>query len=301
MRTKTTAAILCFALFASLVGIEISRAQDVTANGPVAAHVDHAGLGKLGWQLACQTQTFHDMTFFDMIDLLHAQAFHHVELAPGQLLSPERKDVKVGADMAADDLAAISGKLKSVKMGIVGYGVVRLNDTEADARKVFEVAKKLKAKNIVVDPSSDSMALLDKLATEYNIKVAIVNGKKGSAYADPDALLNLLAPRSDHVGTCVVLGDYAASGFNALDAVKKLGKRVIELRLTDVDEHGNQVPLGTGVVHADRVLEYLKQQNFKGIFVVEYDSDNGPETANNFFLSVNYFSEIVGHLAGTHQ
>jgi sugar phosphate isomerase/epimerase len=271
------------------------------AAAPVAAHVDHNGLSKLGWQLAAGAQAFHDISFVEMIDLLHAQVFHHVELAPGQSLSPEKRDAKIGGEMAAAAVDALNAKLKAVRMDIVSYGVVSFTNNEADARKAFDFGKKLKVKNIVADPSTDSLEMLDKLAGEYAINVAIVNGVKGSAYADFDALTQAVSARSSRIGVCADLANWRRGGLVPLDCVKKLGARVIEVRLSDVNDQGEQVPLGAGTVNAEPALEYLKGQNFKGVFAVHYTQGSGQDLTNNFFRSVNAFSEIVSKLAGTHE
>ena len=137
--------------------------------------IDHDGLKKLSWQLSCQASTFRDLTVFEMIDLLHSNGFHHIELSPGQVLSPDHKDVKAGHGMAPEYIDALNAKLKQVRMDIVSYSVAELGNNEAEARKVFEFGKALKLKNIVCTPSKDSLEMLDKLATEYKINVAILN------------------------------------------------------------------------------------------------------------------------------
>src|SRR5437764_11015077 len=92
-------------------------------------HVDHPGLVKLHWQQAAKASTFREMTTFEMIDLLHEMDFHHIELVPGQALSPEKKEVKISPEMGSDDVDALLAKLKSVKMDIVSFGVADFGNT----------------------------------------------------------------------------------------------------------------------------------------------------------------------------
>jgi len=61
---------------------------------------DHAGLKKLSWQLLCQASTFREISFEEMLDVLHTNGFHHIGLSPGQSLSPDHKDTKVGPEMS---------------------------------------------------------------------------------------------------------------------------------------------------------------------------------------------------------
>src|SRR3954453_19402320 len=147
-----------------------------------ATHVDHPGLKKLGWQQAARASTFREMTTFEMIDLLHEMDFHHIELAPGQALSPEKKEVKISPEMPAEDLDALMAKLKAVKMDIVSFGVADFGNTPDSAKKVFEFGKKLKLKTIVTDTSPETLEILDKLATEYQINVALTSDSPARRY-----------------------------------------------------------------------------------------------------------------------
>src|SRR5437870_2838863 len=138
-----------------------------------AIHVNHAALKKLNWQLAAGTATFRQLTTFAMIDLLHSLDFHHLELAPGQVLSADRKDVRIGHEMQSADVDALLAKLKSVKMDVVSYGPVPLGTDEAEDRRAFEFAKKLKLKTITVN-SWPTPEAPDKLPDEFGINAALV-------------------------------------------------------------------------------------------------------------------------------
>jgi sugar phosphate isomerase/epimerase len=287
-----------FAWIACLIVAAASmRARaDEAATRPVA-HVNHAGLLKLSWQLACQASTFHDRTTLEMIDLLHSLNFHHIELAPGQVLSPDRPNVTIGPDMTPADLGVLPAKLHGVHMDIVSYGVVRPSGDEADTRKLFDLAKTLKAKDIVVDPADDSLDLLDKLANEYRINVAIVNFPKPGNHWDPDAELRLLTGRSSRIGICADIVSWRKSGLSPVDSVRKLAGHVLEIHLADIDDHDHETPLGSGVADVSGVLGELKQQGFKGICAIEYGTGSGDALVDQFTLSVNAFSDIVGELS----
>ncbi len=125
--------------------------QGELSSSPI--HIDHPGLKKLSWQLLCQASTFHEVTVTEMLDVLHTNGFHHIELSPGQSLSPDHKDIRTGPDMAPASLEILNARLKDVHLDIVSYGVTDFGHNEADARKVFEFAKGLKVKNIISTPS----------------------------------------------------------------------------------------------------------------------------------------------------
>jgi sugar phosphate isomerase/epimerase len=254
--------------------------------------IDHDGLKKLSWQLLCQSSSFRfgKLTVLEMIDVLHANDFHHIELSPGQPVSPEHKDLKVGPDMAADQIDAINARLKAVRMDIVSYAAGELGSNEADARKVFEFGKKLKVKHIVCTPSPDSLEMLDKLATEYGIRVAILNQPAPSSYSNCDALLKAIEARSNRIGVCADFAEWRRSGMNPVECAKKLGGRVIEVHLKDISG-------GQDAATVADVLKELKGQNFKGAFCVQTARGGRQQLIGNLAAVVNGFSDVVTKLA----
>ncbi|MGD0652234.1 MAG: hypothetical protein ABSA97_14050 [Verrucomicrobiia bacterium] len=252
--------------------------------------IDHDGLKKLSWQLSCQASTFHELTVIEMIDLLHVNDFHHIELSPGQVLSPDHKDVKAGHGMAPEYIDALNAKLKQVRMDIVSYSVAELGNDEAEARKVFEFGKALKLKNIVCTPSKDSLEMLDKLATEYRINVAILNQPQSSQYSDCDALLKAIEGRTNRIGVCADIAEWRRSGLNPVECTKKLNGHVVVVRLKDVNGQKQAADV------AD-VLKELKDQNFKGVFCVQTGRGSGQELIKNLAAVVNGFSDVVTKLA----
>jgi sugar phosphate isomerase/epimerase len=266
--------LLCLALLAAVVS-PAARGDDSATTRP-AIYVDHAGLSKLGWQLACIGSTFQDRSVFDMIDLLHSMNFHHIELSAGQI-DP--------TDVAASD--ALVAKLKSVHMDIVSIGIVDPGKTESEARIVFDLGKRLKIKTIVADPADETLEMLDKLANEYRINVAIVNLAKPGNHWDPDALRGLLAGRSARVGVCADVAAWRASGISPAEAAKTLAGHILEVRLGNFDDSRP----------AD-VLGELKADKFRGICAVGCPDKPADDLIDRFTGSINAFSKIVGDLSG---
>jgi sugar phosphate isomerase/epimerase len=264
----------CLALLAAIVCPAVRGDDSATTRS--AIYVDHAGLSKLGWQLACIGSTFQDRSAFDMIDLLHSMNFHHIELSTGQI-DP--------TDIAASN--ALVAKLKSVHMDIVSIGVVNPGKTEAEARTFFDLGGRLKIKTIVADPADESLEMLDKLANEYHINVAIVNSAKPGNHWDPEALRGLLAGRSVRVGVCADVAAWRASGISPAQAAKTLAGHILEVRLGNFD---NSDP-------AD-VLGELKADKFRGICAVGCPDKPADDLIDRFTRSINAFSKIVGDLSG---
>jgi sugar phosphate isomerase/epimerase len=270
------------------------RAADEGGTNPPVFHIDHPGLKKLSWQLLCQASTFHELTVTEMLEILHTNGFHHIELSPGQSLSPDRKEVKIGPDMVPAYLDMLNARLKEAHLDIVSYGVTEFGRGEADARQVFEFAKGLKVKNVVGTPSPDSLEMLDKLANEYQINVAILNQPGSPPYADCDVLFQAIQERSTRIGVCVDIAEWRRAGQDPVDCVRKLKGRIFEVHLKD-----SSSPQETAAI--SEVLKELSQQKFKGAFCFQIEKGSGPESIGNLATVVNGFSDVVTKLAATAQ
>jgi sugar phosphate isomerase/epimerase len=264
--------ILLYITLLTAIISSIALGDDSSTTRP-AIHVNHAGLSKLGWQLACIGSTFRDRPTFDLIDLLHSMNFHHMELSLEQI--------------DPSDTDGLAAKLKSVHMDIVSIGIINPGTNESDATAFFELGKHLKIKTLVADPADGSLEMLDKLASEYHINVAIVNFPKPGNHWNPDALSTLLAGRSSRIGVCANIAAWRASGISPIDAAKKLAGHILEIRLENFDNPD-----------AADVLGELKTDNFKGICAVGCASEPKADLIDRFTRSINAFSDIVGDLSG---
>jgi hypothetical protein len=245
-----------------------SLADEPPASRP-AVYVDHAGLLKLSWQLAAVGSTFEDRSPFEMIDLLHSLTVHHIELSAPQI-------------PAVDAVDALADKLKSVHMDIVSMGPVDLTASEIDDRKIFAVGKRLKIKTIVADVTDDSLDLLDTLANEYGINVAITNSVKPA-----DALLGEVSGHSMRIGICADITAWRDAGLPPLRRAQLLRGHILEVRITDAPDHD-----------AADVLAELKDNGFKGICAMGCKTIKGVDPTPDFIRNVNAFSDIVGNLSG---
>src|SRR5689334_17554568 len=90
-----------------IVALALVRSSMVRAAAP-----DQVALDKLGFRLACQAYTFREMTAFETLDLLKRLGIRYIEFYPGQKLSPDRSDLKVGPELPADQIARLKEKLK---------------------------------------------------------------------------------------------------------------------------------------------------------------------------------------------
>ena len=266
---------------------------------------------KLGWKLAVHSYTFQKFSIFDAIDKTAAMGIKNMSVSGSVNLLEDGKIKKATTVGISDqDAAAIKAhmKEKGIDWPFVNMGVVKPTLDEAESRKIFEGAKRLGIEVLVAEPETHGkmeelapvMDVVEKLAKEYNIKVAIHNhpGPK-SFYWNPDTVLAAVKGRSPLLGSCADVGHWVRSGLDPVDCLRKLEGRVITLHFKDLNEmspKAHDVPWGTGISNVKGMLTELKRQHFQGAICVEYEynwDNSAPEIAE----SAKFFNVICAELA----
>jgi len=110
------------------------------ANGsPVAQPV----FTDAGFAIAIQCWSFKEFTLFEAIEMAAAAGAGAVEVYPGQPLGGGFDEVKFGPGMAENALQAVIGHLAENHLAAINLGVIEIPHDEAEARKIFEFARKL--------------------------------------------------------------------------------------------------------------------------------------------------------------
>ena len=266
---------------------------------------------KLGWKLAMHSYTLKNFSIMDAIDKTSSIGIHYMSVSGSINLPAEPKFKTISTPSISDrDWAAIQAHMKETGIDptFVNMGVVHPTADEAKSRKLFEAAKRLGIDTLVAEPEAKTMAdlpkvmdVVEKLAVEYNIKVAIHDHPKPSFYWNPDTVLAAVNGRSKLLGACADVGHWKRSGLDPVECLRKLDGRVIALHFKDLvkDPNGkgyHDVPWGTGTSDAKGMLEELKRQHFHGAICIEYEYhwDNSlPEIAQ----SAKWFNDTCAQLA----
>lgn len=263
--------------------------------GPGAPNAD-----KIGWRLGCQAYSFNRFTFFEAVEKNQSLGLRVLEAFPGQKLSADEPDVKIGDSMSPQSREAVKKKLAEANTKLVNYGVVGLPNDEVAARKIFDFAKDMGVETIVSEPEPAAFDLLDKLCEEYQINVALHNHPEPSRYWKPEIVLEAVKNQSKRIGACADTGHWMRSGINPLDAIKKLQGRIISFHLKDLNKYGRQgshdVPWGTGEGKLKDVLAEVYRQGFQGVFSIEYEY-NWLESVPEIAQCVAFFNQTAAELA----
>jgi len=281
---------------------------------PLAAiSQDETAADRLGWQVAVHSYTFKNFSLSNAIDKTAEVGAKYMSIS-GSVNLMENGKIKTvpTTTLSEKDYAAILThmKAKGITPKFVNMGVVKPTANEDESRKLFENAKRLGIDVLVAEPETHGkmselpkvMDVVEKLAVEFNIKVAIHNHPKPSFYWNPDTVLAAVKGRSPLLGSCSDVGHWVRSGLDPVECLKKLEGRVIALHFKDLVPEKNgksrhDVPWGTGKSDVKAMMAELKRQGFKGAFCVEYEYhwDNSvPEIAQ----CVKFFNAQCAELAG---
>lgn len=252
-----------------------------------------------GWRLGCQAYSFNRFTFYEAVEKTASVGLGWIEAYPGQTLSQEHPDVQFGPGMSPEIREEVKQKLADAGIQLVNYGVTQLPNDEAECRTVFDFAEDMGIETIVSEPPEEAFDLIDQLAQEYQINVAIHNHPRPSHYWNPETVLRVVEGRSKYLGACADTGHWMRSGIDPLEALKMLEGRIISLHFKDLNEFGvreaHDVPWGTGKANVEALLKELDRQNFQGVFSIEYEH-NWENSVPEIQQCVDYFNEVAGEL-----
>ena len=230
-----------------------------------------------GFAIGCQAYSFNRFSVFEAIEKTAEAGGKVIEFYPGQKLTKDEPNVKWSHTASEEVIARVEKKLAEHGIKAVNYGVVGGKD-EAEWRKIFEFAKRLKLYGITTE-DVPKLDIIEALVKEFDIRVGIHDHPrqiKNPNYRvwDPHYIVEVTKNRDARIGACADTGHWQTSGLDPLYCIKVLKGRVISVHMKDKTEIGegqHDVPYGTGVGRMGLVLTELKAQGFEGNISAEYE------------------------------
>ncbi len=189
----------------------------------------------LGWRLGVQAYSLNKLSFFETLDRLETLGVRYVEAFPWQPLSEADPGVTMNYTMSGETRAKVKAKLEATGVRLINYGVVPLPNDEEECRKVFEFARDLGIETQTSEPPDEAFGIIDALAQEYGINVAIHNNPEPNENWSPDIVLAECKGRSARIGVCADTSHWQRSGVDVLAALKQCEGRLICFHFGDVD------------------------------------------------------------------
>lgn len=239
-----------------------------------------------GFAIGIQAYSFRQYSALEAIERAAKTGAKVIEFYDGQRLAPGEKAV-FGHHSSLADIARVKEALAKHGIRAVNYGVVPISKKEADARKVFEFAKAMELYAITTE-SDGSIDLIEKLVKEYDIRVGFHNHprqgrNKNYKVWEPQYILSLVKDCDPRIGAAADVGHWTTDKLDVVASLKLLEGRLVSLHIKDREVAGRpvkNVPVGSGVIAIDAVLDELQRQGFVGNLSIEYEDkweNNVPE------------------------
>jgi len=235
---------------------------------------------KSGPKLGIQSWSCRNMSFDQLVDFAVKHDIKYL-----QMISKH-----IDPNGTKEEWAKKKAVLDSKGLVCYTFGVAGTSMKKEENRKLFEMAKFLGCKVIVVEPKDQAIwDNLEELVKEYDIKLAIHNHGKGSVYGDPETVKKVLNSRDKRIGACMDVGWVTAAGYDAAEIFKGYNGRVYDMHLKDktiekVDgkEVYLDVEVGTGAANYKGLFAELKKAKWDGVMAIETDNKSFAEEPTKF-------------------
>ena len=185
----------------------------------------------------------------------------------------------------------------SSEHGLVPY-TIGVSETSADPksnRRLFDFARLIGAKLIVVEPEMADWDSLESLVREYDIKLAIHNHGLGTPYGDPQAVRKVLAARDRRIGVCLDVGWITQAGFDAAKVFRDYQGRVYDIHFKDKrigkpgDATAVDTELGSGSANYPGLFAEIRKSGWSGVMAIETDSEDFAKDPQPFVTAAKAF------------
>jgi len=159
---------------------------------------------------------------------------------------------------------------------IIAGGNISLNEPdEAGLRPHFEYARICKFPVMVCAPKHENLAVVEKLAKEFDVKIAIHNhGPEDKQFPTPRSVLDAVKNMDPRMGLCIDIGHTARTGDDIVEAVRMAGPRLYEMHFKDLREKSakeSQCIVGQGILPIPAIFRELRKIGYSGFCSLEYE------------------------------
>ncbi len=235
-----------------------------------------AAASDLTEQLGIQTWTLRNLNFEQVVEFAKKHGIRNLQMI-GNHMDPKAPLEETRRKKAVLDAAGLR---------IYTFGVAGTSLDKEDNRKLFEFAKLLGIRVIVVEPNDYQIFdNLEELVKEYDIRIAVHNHGIRSLYGNPAVVRALLKHRDPRMGVCMDAGWITSTGMDPTRVFKEYNGRVFDIHLkdkrvqkTEGEDVSFDTPIGEGQGKLDQLLAELRRVDWPGVLAIETDS---PEFARN--------------------
>lgn len=186
------------------------------------------------------------------------------------------KDMHLALDAAPEQIAAVVAKVKAAGLDLYAGGVIYMNN-EAEVRRAFNYARAAGMGIIVGVPQHDLLPLVNRMAAEYDIRVAVhKHGPTDKVYPTPESAYEKIRSLDRRIGLCIDAGHTKRSAIEPAAAVERFADRLLDFHIKDVttaDASGTTCEIGRGVIDIPALLRSLVKTGYAGTVSLEHEKD----------------------------
>lgn len=185
------------------------------------------------------------------------------------------KDVHVPRTDPPETTRAIRTRIERAGITIMGGGTITMPNNPAQIEKEFVYAQNAGFPLLYVDPDPAALDTIERLARQYDIRVAIHNhGPEDKRWPRPQDAYAAIKSRDRRLGLCIDIGHTTRTGTDAVNACRECGDRLYDMHVKDLasaDAKESQVEVGRGIIDFPRLFRTLIELRYQGQVGLEYE------------------------------
>ena len=209
------------------------------------------------------------------------------------------KDMHLPLKSTSEERRAVVARFKAAGITPLSCGVITLTRDEATSRNAFEYARDCSMPVIVAHVDKDALEVTEKLAKEFDLRVAIHNhGPEDKRFPSPYDAMASIEKLDARIGLCIDVGHTARAKVDPAESIRKCAARVYDIHIKDINTTfptGKSVEIGRGVLDIKAMLKALVDIQFTGHVGIAYEKD-ADDVLPGLAESVGYLRGVMASL-----
>jgi sugar phosphate isomerase/epimerase len=267
-----------------------ARAAGVAGAGAATAKAPAGPDAFCGLKMGVASYTFRKFTLDQCIDMTKKAGVRYLTL----------KDMHLPMKSTKAEREAARKKVADAGLVLMGGGVIYLANKEDAIRAAFDYCRDAGMPTMVSSPDLAALDTIEKMAKEYDIRIAIHNhGPGDKKYPSPLDVLKMVKDRDPRMGICMDVGHSVRLGEDPVAVMRECGSRLLDFHMKDVTEaaaKGACTVCGKGVIKLDAVVKTLVDMKFAHHVALEYEA-NGDDPLPGVIESFEYLRKLCAAMA----
>ena len=226
------------------------------------------------WQnfkVGVASYTFRKLSVDDTIKAMKRLDLHYISI----------KDFHLSLNSTTAERKSVIQKFKDAGITPLSCGNITMQNDEKNIRNAFEYARDSGIPTIVCSPHPDSMAILDKMVKEFDIKLAIHNhGPEDKRFPSPYDAYKAVQNYDKRLGLCIDVGHTARAKVDPAESIIKCKDRLYDLHFKDInttEANGRTIEGGRGVLDLSSIVRALQKVKYSHLVSIEFEEwENDP-------------------------